>query len=502
MVVFDLMFRSRLVGNAFSHWSALGVLETVTLGGQSWLYAGSTATAGYQRFALREGGAAVWQGSTTLPALQNYRLSDVVEVSIGGQTRLLSSGLASGYIDAQIVNSLAGPALGGLTAATGASGGPGGFSAMTAFSVAGKQFLAAAGRETNDLRLFRIGPDWQLSETSRQYDGPKTTLGGVSDLISLSLGGQSIVVAASTAQDGLSSYLVRENGSLSLLDSIGVKDGLWIAGMDAVQSLTVQGVSYLIAASIRSSSLSVVRINDLGVMFVTDQLHDDGATRIADVATVATFSQAGRGFVIAAGSDGGLSLFELLPGGTLYHHRSYETPAGASIGAVCGLQVVQVGADVQVFYASASTPGLTQAVLSLAGLAAPQIGSAAADRLTGGAGQDLLMGGAGNDTLVGGAGDDLLVAGGGQNMLTGGAGADTFVLRATGGLQSVITDFEPGVDRINLDDWGRIYDLSALTFQPRNYGAQIIWQGEILRIETMDHSRIETAQWAAADFLF
>lgn len=502
MVVFDLMFKSRLVGDALSHWSALGVLETVTLGGQSWLYAGSTATAGYQRFALREDGAAVWQGSTTLPAQQNYRLSDVVEVSIGGQTRLLSCGLASGYIDAQIVSGLAGPAMGGLTVATGVSGGPSGFSAMTSFTVAGTPFLAAAGGETDDLRLFRIGPDWQLTETSRQYDGPKTTLGGVSDLISLSLAGQTVIVAASTAQDGVSSYLVGANGSLSLLDSIGVKDGLWIAGMDAVQSLTVQGVSYLIAASIRSSSLSVLRINDLGVMFVTDQLQDDGATRIADVAAVATFSQAGRGFVLAGGSDGGLSLFELLPGGMLYHHRSYETPAGASTGAVCGVQVVQIGADVQVFYASASTPGLTQAGLSLAGLATPLIGGAMADRLTGGAGQDLLMGGAGNDTLAGGAGDDLLVAGGGQDMLTGGAGADTFVLQATGGLQSVITDFEPGVDRINLDDWGRLYDLSALTIRPRNYGAEITWQGESLRIETMDHSRIDATQWAVSDFLF
>ena len=97
---------------------------------------------------------------------------------------------------------------------------------------------------------------------------------------------------------------------------------------------------------------------------------------------------------------------------------------------------------------------------------------------------------------------DLLVAGGGLDRLTGGAGADSFVLTASAGLQSVITDFEPGVDRINLDDWGRIYDLSALTFYPRNYGAEIRWQGETLRVETLDHSRIETAQWTAADFLF
>lgn len=494
------------------HWSGLSALQPVFANGRSWLYAGSAATGGYQWLELVAAQAAVWRGSLTIPAAEalagaSYRLSDLVLLQQGGQSRLLGSNLSNGYLDAQMINpggglGQAAPLLAGLPGLANA--------AITSFSIGASSFLASASASTlggpDQLRLFRLDANWQLTQIALQQDDPKSTLTGVSDMLSLHIGGQDFLVAASAAQDGLTSYRIDPGGgpggAMVLADMIGVKEGLWVAGLDALASLSVQGVSYVIAASVRSSSLSVLRINDLGVMFIADQIQDDGATRIANVAALASFSQAGRGFVLAAGSDGGLSLFELLPGGSLYHHRSHETPAGASIGPVSALQVVQLGAEVQVFYTSTSMPGLTQARLSLAGLAAPVLGSAGADLLTGGAGADLLMGGAGNDTLAGGAGDDLLVAGGGLDRLTGGAGADSFVLTASAGLQSVITDFEPGADRINLDGWGRIYDISALTFQPRNYGAEISWQGETLRIETLDHSRIDTAQWTAADFLF
>ena len=61
-----------------------------------------------------------------------------------------------------------------------------------------------------------------------------------------------------------------------------------------------------------------------------------------------------------------------------------------------------------------------------------------------------LDGSAGRDTLVGTAGDDIINGGPGADTLTGGAGADIFVygnLREAG---DTITDFTPGIDRIDL----------------------------------------------------
>lgn len=77
------------------------------------------------------------------------------------------------------------------------------------------------------------------------------------------------------------------------------------------------------------------------------------------------------------------------------------------------------------------------------------------DYLFGENGNDTLLGHQGNDTLDGGAGNDTLWGHGGNDILTGGAGSDTFSWgRTSGDLHlngtDTVTDFETGVDKINL----------------------------------------------------
>lgn len=76
-------------------------------------------------------------------------------------------------------------------------------------------------------------------------------------------------------------------------------------------------------------------------------------------------------------------------------------------------------------------------------------GLAGNDTLNGGGGNDTLDGGGGNDRLNGGDGADVLIGGAGKDTMTGGRGADVFVL-ATGSGADTITDFTPGLDRLDL----------------------------------------------------
>lgn len=86
-------------------------------------------------------------------------------------------------------------------------------------------------------------------------------------------------------------------------------------------------------------------------------------------------------------------------------------------------------------------------------------GGGGADTLDGGSGADTLDGGWGADELHGGAGNDILDGGAGRDTLTGGIGADTFVLNTAPGEygstpQLYITDFEQGIDKIDLSGMG------------------------------------------------
>lgn len=86
------------------------------------------------------------------------------------------------------------------------------------------------------------------------------------------------------------------------------------------------------------------------------------------------------------------------------------------------------------------------------------------------AGDDTLVGGADTDVLDGGDGDDILLGGLGNNILTGGDGIDIFrFTEADDGSINVITDFEKGVDVVDLkellsgEDAGNLSDYLAFS---------------------------------------
>ncbi|MEC4818672.1 MAG: hypothetical protein SAK29_36165 [Scytonema sp. PMC 1069.18] len=86
-------------------------------------------------------------------------------------------------------------------------------------------------------------------------------------------------------------------------------------------------------------------------------------------------------------------------------------------------------------------------------------GTSSDDTLYGYGGNDTLYGRAGNDSLSGGAGNDYLDGYGSlidKDVLSGGSGYDTFVLGSSSGAYyqlsgyARITDFQPGIDKIQL----------------------------------------------------
>src|SRR5262249_19162280 len=78
---------------------------------------------------------------------------------------------------------------------------------------------------------------------------------------------------------------------------------------------------------------------------------------------------------------------------------------------------------------------------------------AGADAVSGQA--QLVVGSPGTDTLTGGGLNDTLAGARGQMAMTGGARADVFLFGA-GPTNATITDFTPGVDKLEFDQAGKL----------------------------------------------
>ncbi len=465
------------------------------------LWAASGATGGIGALGLNAGQSAVmsepiWIGEPKAP----FVFADVDVLGEGGNIRFLVSGGFTGALTL-----MHGDGAGQVVpqgSVLDMAGQPLMLSQLVTFEMSQTRFMVATPASgAAELTLFEMEADLRhAGKRGSVLDTEKMTLAGVSDLIHLTVDGQDFIVASSSAEDGLSSFAVSDAG-IELRDTLGPKDGLWIDGLEDVAALMVAGQSFIVGVSAGSNTLSAVRLNPMGAMFVTDMAMDDRDSRFAGAVALDTFQTEGRGFIVTGGTDDGLALFELIPGGTLYHHQSLAQSGDWNIGHILSVEAVALGDEVQVLMTGAKGKGVAQMVLPLQDMGALQTGTQQGDSMTGGAGDDLLMGLGGDDHLSGGGGADVLIAGIGHDTLTGGAGADTFVF-TTDGQADTITDFQPGQDRINLDDWGMIYDISALNIRPTSWGATLSWRNEVLHVYSADDTRLDSDMWSMDDFLF
>ena len=88
------------------------------------------------------------------------------------------------------------------------------------------------------------------------------------------------------------------------------------------------------------------------------------------------------------------------------------------------------------------------------------IGGGGSDLLSGNNGDDTLIGGNGFDVLSGGEGNDFLQGDQDSNILFGGEGADIFALGENTSANNTITDFEVGIDKIQLGSSSSFWDLT------------------------------------------
>ena len=374
-----------------------------------------------------------------------------------------------------------------------------GVETFTVFDSAGRDFAALSQWNRAGVTLYEIGSDSGLTQVAFAGDFEKSYVKTVSDSTMVKVAAGNFLLTLSALENGLTAYLVAANGRMTLNDSLGNHDGLAVSGAAALIALQVGGVQYAVIAATTSSSLAVVRVNDLGCLFIEDQVIDDKTTRFEGTETLDGFVVNGRTFVVTGGSDAGLSFYELLPGGDLAHFHTEVLETGTGIQAITSIEAAVDGDRVQLFVVDAGSDQIFEYNLLMSDLG-NRI-AVSAGRATGTALADRLVGAGGNEVLSGMDGADFLHDGSGADTLTGGRGADTFVLCGDTSTDE-INDFENGLDRIDLSDWGMLYDVSALTITATAHGATVSFNGQVLEITTTTGVSLVAGSMTNEDFVF
>lgn len=289
-----------------------------------------------------------------------------------------------------------------------------------------------------------------------------------------------LMIAALRGETALLSWRPDAQGRPREVGRLDPEDGLWISEPGAVATLTLGGRGYAVVAGQGGGTLSVARIGNTGALTLVDHLIDDRHSRFGGAHLLATAELDGAAYVLAGGTDQGLSLLRMLPGGRLVHLMAVEDAAGLNLtGLTAMAMTARVGA-LEIVTASGRETGLVWQRIT-PGAGAEQEGTKGGDRLSGGAGADLIRGHGGDDSLFGGAGRDILCDGAGRDQLRGGAGGDLFVMAADGEPDTIL-DFDMADDRLDLSGWRFLRSAAQLALSITAEGAEIRFGDELLRL--------------------
>lgn len=354
------------------------------------------------------------------------------------------------------------------------------------------------GGQGGGLTLFTdagSGFSWTaaLADTAGSY------LADVTAMVTFTLGAQTFVGTESTIESGVNLARVTNSG-LTQAGALGAAEFLPVgapADMVVVQRF---GETHLVLASSGTSSLSTITVGSGGVLSLADHILDSEATAIGGVRALDAARYGSVVYVAAAGDEGGISLFTMLPGGRLVHLDTVPDDNVLSLERMTSVEIAISGSALQIYGNSFWAPDVSRLSydLSMQGTVAfadGQGGGAIGTTL-----DDQVIGSDVAEALSGGAGNDILIDGAGIDTLTGGLGEDLFVMAADG-LLDVITDFEPGTDKLDLSAFDFLYDVSQLTLTSETDGATLTHGPETIRIITMDGAPLTLGDLTNDDIL-
>ena len=457
--------------------------------GDGWLSAYSIGTSAGQTTLAQQ-----WR---IAPSLLQLETTDLVLRDVGGTQELFMAGLnSSSLTGVRLDSDGAGPRIDAGISFTAAGHNLGNLAEVELFND-GNAGIAAL--RTGGLVSLSFGSGTAIS-LSNVHQGAAMQGQRARDITTATHDGQTYAFVSYQGADTVSMFKQSTGGALVHVTDMDAADGFWVDRPGALTVTTAaDGRLYLVVAGAGTDSLSTFQVSPNGMVPV-DHLIDSLDTRFADASHVTSLRIGDHNFVIAAGSDSGISLFTMLPGGRLQHIDSMPGSIATPLRGITSLDAMATPQGIRLWVSTETAPYLSEFSMALPNLGVTRGASAGGSTLTGSVGDDVLAGAAGSDRLVGGFGNDILMDGAGADSLRGDGGRDTFVL-VEDGARDVIEDFQLGFDRIDLSDFSQISGIGGLTITSRAWGAEIRIGTEILEVRNASGASLRAQDFTTTNLI-
>ncbi len=137
-----------------------------------------------------------------------------------------------------------------------------GLSNLKIASISGTTYLFALGFSDDGISVFSVSPLGILTSVYNFFD-PNVNLHKPRGLEVVPMGGTTFLFATGSIDDGLVGFSVSSDGSLTTLINISDDETLTLDGASVIESVTVNGETYLYVSGYNDDGITIFRITDL-----------------------------------------------------------------------------------------------------------------------------------------------------------------------------------------------------------------------------------------------
>ena len=301
-------------------------LTTAVVGGTTYLFSTGNIDDGISVFSVANNGALtnvfnVTDGAGVTPPLLDAATGITTALS-GGNRYLIVTSIAE---DAVSVFSVA--ANGALTQVASVADGDGaafelnGAAAVTTAVVSGITYVFVAGAVDDGVSTFRLNTDGSLTNIAAgnidDASNAALELDGAQAMTTAVVGGTTYLFVGGSPDDGISVFSVAANGTLTNVFNVTDAGALELVGLLDLTTAVINGTTYLYAAGSGDAGVSVFSVATNGALTNVANIPDAGSLEFQGVAGVTTAKIGNTTYLIGAGStdDGVSTLNQAAPSG-------------------------------------------------------------------------------------------------------------------------------------------------------------------------------------------